>query len=296
MLVIRPLALTPAMVTASNAGAADPNYSPATSYTLGQRAYLPDDGITYECVQAPALDQYPPTSPLYWMRAEPSNRWAMWDAEISTATQVAGNLTATIAVPGRFNGAGFFGLAGDSISLVQKSAGGATLWSATTALKSNPSGWSSYFFEPRTQVRAAVFVDLVPSVGSTLEITIAGSSTACAAVVLGNTFDLGAAQYGASSSLISYSRKETSSSGVQTLRKGRSSKRASITLEQPRAQYNAASAVLEALDAVPAVYIGVPESGDYEPLTILGFYRDFQVEVSYPNHHICSLEIEGLSS
>lgn len=295
MLVIRPTHITPAMVTASNAGAMDADYDPATSYTLGQRAFVPADGNTYECVQAPALGQNPPTSPLYWMRAAPSNRWAMWDAEISTATAVTGSLTATLVVPGRFNGVGVFGLVGDSITLTQKSAAGATLWTQTRAIKSNPSGWYGYFFEPRTQVRDVVFTGLVPSVGSRIEIEVAGSATACAAVLVGNTLDLGNAQYGATSGIVSYSRKDTSSTGVQTLRKGRYSKRASFTLEQPRGQYNAIAAALEALDATPAVWVGVTESGDYEPLTILGFYRDFQIEAAYPNHHICSLEIEGLT-
>jgi hypothetical protein len=295
MLVIRPTLITPAMVTASNAGAMDADYNPATSYTLGQRAFLPADGYTYECVQAPALGQNPPTSPLYWMRAAPSNRWAMWDAEISTATTVAGTLTATLTVPGRFNAVGVFGLVGDSITLTQKSAAGATLWTETRALKSNPSGWYSYFFEPRTQVRDAVFLGLAPSVGSRVEITVTGSATACAAVAAGNTLHLGNAQYGATSGLVSYSRKDTSSTGVQTLRKGRNSKRASFTLEQSRGQYNAVSAALEELDATPAVWVGVTESGDYEPLTILGFYRDFQIEATHPNHHTCSLEIEGLT-
>lgn len=295
MLVIRPTTITPDMVSASNAGAADPAYNPATSYTLGQRVYLPADGNTYECVQAPALGQNPPTSPLYWMRAEPSNRWAMWDAEISTATQVDGSLTATLVVPGRFNAAGVFGLAGDSIIVVQKSALGETLWAETRALKSNPSRWYAYYFEPRTQVRDVVFVGLVPSVGSRLEITVAGSATACAAVLVGTSMDLGCAQYGATSGIVSYSRKETSSAGVQTLKKGRKSKRMSVTLMQPRAQYNAISAALESLDATPAVWVGVPDSGNYEPLTILGFFRDFQIEAAHPNDHICSLEIEGLT-
>lgn len=296
MLVIRPITITPSMVTASNAGSLDADYSPATSYTLGARVYLPADGKTYECVQAPALDRYPSSSPLYWMQAEPSNRWAMWDAEISTATAVAGDLSATLIVAGRFNAVGVFGLSGDSITLTQKSAAGETLWTETRALKSNPSGWYSYFYEPRTQVRDAVFTGLVPSVGSRLEVAITGSATACAAVLVGNSMSLGEAHSGATSGIASYSRKETSSTGVQTFKKGRKSKRMSITLQQPRSQYNAISAALESLDATPAVYVGAPGNGDCEALNILGFYKDFAIELSYPNHNICTLEIEGLTT
>lgn len=295
MLLIRPTPITPAMVTASNAGSADPEYNPATSYTLGQRVYVPADGRTYECVQSPALGQYPPSAPLYWMRAEPSNRWAMWDAEISTASTRAGNLTATVTVAGRINALSLHGLVGDSITITQRSVTDAVLFTQTRALKSNPSGWYGYFFEPRTQVADAVFLGLVPSVGSRVDIAIAGSATACAVVVVGNAVDIGAAQYGFTTGIVDYSRKVTSSAGVQSFEPGRYSKRASGTVSLERGRYNAISAALAAVRATPCTWVGVPDSGDYEPMTLLGVFKDFSIEVSNPSHHICSLEIEGLT-
>lgn len=296
MLLIRPLDISPAMVTSSNAGADDAAYNPATSYTLGQRVYVAADGRTYECVQAPALGQNPATSPLYWMRAEPSNRWAMWDAEISTASQVAGNLTATLTVPARFNAVGIFGLVGDTLTVVQKSAAGVTLWSETRGLKSNPSGWYSYFYEPRTQLQDVVLTSLVPVSGSRIEITVTGSATACAAVVVGSSMFIGDAQYGFAGGIVSTSKKEiNATTGVQTLKKGPSSKRMTGTLVQPRSQFNAVFKALKDLDATPCVVVGVPDSADYEPFTILGFYRDFQIEATGPTHHICSLDFESLT-
>jgi hypothetical protein len=297
MLVIRPTPLTPAMVTASNAGALDADYNPATSYALGARVFLPADGRTYECVQAPALGKLPSSNPLFWTRAQPSNRWAMWDAEISTATVTAGNLTATLAVGPRFNAVGVFGLVGSSITLTQKNALGATLWTETRALLSNPNGWKSYFYEPRQQVQEAVFTNLVPSTNSTLEVLVVavGGSAACSAVLPGNSMYIGEAQYGFAASILSFSKKDTSATGVQTLRPGPSAKRMSGQLVQDRAQFNAIYSALRALDATPAVWVGVENSGDYAPFSIVGFYRDFSIEASYPMHHLCTLEIEGLT-
>jgi hypothetical protein len=295
MLVIRPIPLTPGMVTASNAGALDADYNPATTYALGDRVYLPADGRTYECVQAPALDKYPASNPLYWSRAHPSNRWAMWDAEISTATVTTGNLAATLAVGPRFNAVGVFGLVGGSITLTQKNTSGAVLWTETRALQSNPNGWYSYFYEPRQQVQEAVFTGLTPSTGSTLEVLVTGGTAACAAVVPGNSLHIGDAQYGFAASIISFSKKETSAAGVQTLKPGPSAKRMSGQLVQTRAQFNAIYAALRALDGAAAVWVGVEDSEDYAPFTILGFFRDFAIEASYPMHHLCTLEIEGLT-
>jgi hypothetical protein len=298
MLLIRPLAITPAMVTASNAGSADADYNPATSYSLGQRVYLPDDGKTYECVQAPALGRYPPSNPLYWMPAAPSNRWAMWDAEISTAsTTTSGTLTATVQPGARFNSVTFHGLVGSSITVVQKSSTGTTLWSETRSLTQNPASWYEYFFAARQQVREVVFTGLTPVTGSRLEITITGNPAACAAVVVGNSLGIGCAQYGFTRGIIDYSRKETASDGTQRLRQGRYSRRISGTVVNEIGRLGATLRALEDVRATPCVWIAAPEHGDLvEPLTVLGFYREFSQEVAGPTHTVCSLEIEGLSS
>lgn len=294
MLLVRPIALTPGMVTASNAGSADADYSAATSYTLGQRVYLPDDGRTYECVQAPALAKYPATSPLYWMRAEPSNRWAMFDSEVSTASKVSGNLTATLTVPGRINSVTLHGLVGNSLTVVQKSAAGDVLFTATRALKSSPGGWYAYYYEERTQLREAWFTGLIPLLGSRIEITVTGSATACGYVLAGNSIDIGDAQYGFSTGIVDYS-KTTVTNGVQTFEKGRYSKRMMGTLMLKAGRYNTVHSVLENYRQTPCAWIGIPDSADFEPMTILGVYRDFSIELAGPTHHICSLEVLSLT-
>jgi hypothetical protein len=298
MLVIRPITITPAMVTASNAGEFDADYNPATSYALGARAYLPADGRTYVCVEAPALDKYPATNPLFWALAEPSNRWAMWDSEISTSTVTTGNLTATLAVGPRFNAVGVFGLVGGSITLTQKNTAGAVLWTETRALQSNPNGWYSYFYEPRQQVQEAVFTGLTPSTGSTLEVlvTATGGTAACSAVLPGSSMHIGDAQYGFAAGIISFSKKDTNiATGVTALKPGSSAKRMSGQLVQDRGQFNSIYSALKRLDGRVAVWVGVEDSGDYMPFTIAGFFRDFSIEVAYPMHHLCTLEIEELT-
>lgn len=294
MLLLTPLTLTPAMLTASNAGAADTDYSPATLYALNERVFVPEDGYTYECVQAPAEGQYPPTSPLYWMRAAPSNRWAMFDAEISTATTRAGNIAVTLALSERINAISLHGLVGTSATVVHKD-GSTVLGTYTTSLVSDPADWYDYYFGPYRQRREWVVTGLAPYVNSTLEITIAGTSTACAACLVGTASEIGSAQYGFSTGIIDYSSKQTSATGVQTLKKGKYAKRMSGSLEVPRAQYSAVTELLESVRGTPCAWIGVPDNADYTPMTILGFYRDFQIEIPGPSVHVCSLEVEGLT-
>lgn len=294
MLLIRPVKVSPAMVTASSAGAADPEYNVATSYPLGARVFLSATGKTYECVQGSALGKNPATEPLYWKQAAPSNRWSMYDSETSTSTVTAGNLTTTLTVPSRINAVAFFGLVGSRIQVVQRSAAGVVLAQFDRALRTQPADWYEYFFSEPEQVSDVVLTGLVPSTGSRLEISVTGPA-ACSAVVVGNTFDLGDAQLGATTSIIDYSQKSTTADGVQSFKPGRFSRRMSMSLEQPRERYPAVQRVLESVRATPCVWLGVPESNTYSPMTIYGFFRDFSIEVAYPTTNLCSLEIESLT-
>ena len=294
MLMIRPIKITPLMVTASNAGSADAQWMASASYKLGDRVFLAETGKSYECVQEPALDKHPATEGLYWMIAGPSNRWAMFDSEISTGTTTAGDLTTTITVAGRINALALFGLAGSKVTVVQRSAANAVLCQFSKTLRTQPSDWYEYFFVEPEQIAEAIFTGLVPSSGSRVEITISGPAR-CAAVVVGNTFDLGDAQWGATTSIIDYSRKNTTAEGTQSFEPGRFSRRMSVRLEQPRERYPAVQRTLEAVRATPCVWLGVPGRQAYSPMTIYGYYKDFSLEVAYPTKHLCSLEIESLT-
>lgn len=294
MLLIRPVAITPSMVTGSNAGPADPAYSDAISYELGARVYLPSSDKTYECVQAPAQGHNPATSPLYWMPAGPSNRWAMYDKEVGSVTAVPGDLVTTLVVPGRINSAAFFGLRGAAITLTQRSPAGEVLAQFKKILRTPPADWYEYFYEDFWQVPDAVFLGLQPHSGSVLEIVITGPA-ACASAFVGNMVDIGAAQYGASTGIVDYSRKDVSSAGVQTFTPGRYSRRMSVTLELPRQRYPVVQRVLESVRAQLCVWVGAPDIEEYSPMTIYGFFRDFAIEVAYPNTSLCSLEIESIT-
>ncbi|KOC19249.1 hypothetical protein GL58_18765 [Comamonas testosteroni] len=294
MLLIRPTKVTPAMVTASSAGAADPDYSATVSWALNSRVYLPANGKTYECVQAPALDKYPPTEPLYWKLAAPSNRWSMFDGEPSTSTVTAGDLTTTVVVPGRINAVALFGLVGSRLQITQRSVANTVLATFDKQLIRPPASWYEYFYRTSEQIPDAVFTGLVPSTGSKLEITIKGPA-ACAAIVVGNQFDLGNAKLGASTSIVDYSKKATSADGVQSFEPGRFSRRMSVVLEQPGERYPSVQRELEKVRATPCVWLGVPDVERYSPMTIYGFYRDFSLEVAYTTTNLCSLEIESLT-
>ena len=72
------------------------------------------------------------------------------------------------------------------------------------------------------------------------------------------------------------------------------SKRLTARLMLPNTQINRVQRVLADLRAQPAIWV-TSDVPDLAPLTVYGFFRDFNIEVAYPTESFCSLEIEGLT-
>ena len=51
---------------------------------------------------------------------------------------------------------------------------------------------------------------------------------------------------------------------------------------------------LNTIRATPCLWVG--SSGNYETLTVYGFYKDYSVDISYPTYSIISIQIEGLTN
>jgi hypothetical protein len=52
--------------------------------------------------------------------------------------------------------------------------------------------------------------------------------------------------------------------------------------------------MLASYRATVILYIGADED-IYPEMIMLGFYRDFNIVISYPDYAICSIEVEGLT-
>jgi hypothetical protein len=155
--------------------------------------------------------------------------------------------------------------------------------------------WYQYFFEPSVQLAEVALTDLVPYQDAHITITLDGTGTVeCGICLIGTFYTLGDTEFGATVSIIDYSRKETDTFGVTTFVRRAYSKRMNARMMLDTAQINKVQRVLADLRATPCAWIGTDESG-FEPLTVYGFYRDFSIDVAYPTKSYCSLEIEGLT-
>lgn len=295
MKVIKPTAMTPAMLASTTAAEAYPAWSAGTTYALNDCVIVVSDKRIYQCVTGPSTGNVPSTSPIYWTVKGPTNTWAMFDDKISTATTATDTLTTAIDT-GYCNSMALLGLVGKTANIsVTDGPGGAVLYSKSVDLDGTIiDDWYQYFFEPYVQLNTLWLTDL-PTYGDARLITTitATGPVAVGMQSFGTFYELGDSHLGASAGLISYGKKNTDVNGVTTFIPGANAKRNSISLTVKKAQVNKVHNLLTALDGVPCMWIGVDDAA-LAPLSTWGFIRDFGLVVEYQMESLYNLEVEGL--
>jgi len=179
---------------------------------------------------------------------------------------------------------------------VTDGAAGPTVYSRTVNLDGTfLFDWYQYFFEPYVQVEEVVLTDLPPYASALMTVSVSGAGTvAVGQLVFGNQYELGDAGHGANLGIVDYSRKETDEFGTTTFVERAFSKRMNLRLMLDTVQVARVQQVLARVRAKPAVWVSVPNDELFRPLTVYGFFRDFNIEIAYSLKSYCSLEIEGL--
>lgn len=254
-------------------------YAAGTTYALD--APVNYGGSIYQSLQAGNVGHTPTTSPTWWLYVGPNNTWAMFDTSINTqsigTSTGVGELVA-IKLPSAVN----------AVALVN--------CEATFAHVIISNGYSQFASVGKTV--AFTDIGLYSDTSGTIVTAYVINSAAPArigAMVCGVTQELGATQYGMSVSMIDYSKKETSPTGVITLIERPFSKRLSAQVMLTKDQYNAVLDTLFALRAKASVYIATEDISYASGAVIYGFLRDFRLTIDYPDENLCSIEIESLT-
>lgn len=295
MLVLKPTVFQNSMLISTDATELYTDYSPAPTYTLGQRVVY--NFNIYESLQGTNLNHQPDISPTWWLLVGADNRHAMFDQLVSTGTTKATTLTVTIAT-GVIDSFALINLDTDTVKItVRDGLGGTIVYEETGGLSGTTVlDWYQYFFyDPLLKRTQLVFRGIPPYMNShvTLEFTKTGTISVGAAV-WGSLSKLGGTQYGATAGITDYSRKETNVFGNIEFIERAYSKRMQAQVMVDNASLNRVQQLLYSLRAKPAVWIASDSPQYEESLVVYGWYRDFSTDISYPSHSLCSLEIEGL--
>lgn len=296
--VIRPNLVTDSNFVSSNIAENDHAvYSAATTYALGARVIVTTGHHKiYESLVANNLNNFPPTSPDQWLEVGPTNRWAAFDS--SGGTRIMGSNTIEFSVTGnRLGSLALLEIDALSVRIRASTALDGTYYDKTYPLPDLAvvSNWYEYLYQPIQLKREVIVNDIPPITGSTYTVTVTGNGPiSLGTFVIGNRIEFGFTQYNASIGIIDYSRKEADEFGRQILVKRAFSKRMDVRVYLEAGNTDAVARLLADLRATVALYVAA--NNTYDSLTILGFYRDFSIDIAFPTQTIASLQIESIAT
>ena len=297
MKVIKPVVFSSSQLLSTTAVETESTYDAGTTYAIGNKVvYLTR---IYESLVNSNTGNSPDTSPTKWLDIAPANKYAMFDNSVSTKTVGTTPLVVEIK-PGTIV---------NSIAILNIDKG-ITL---TVEMKDTPSGsvvytktidlddtiildWYMYFFEPYDLRDTIVLTDLPPYSTCVIKLTLTSlaGNVEVGAVVYGTVTDIGLTQYGVNFGIRDYSVKDTDDYGNTVFVKRAFSRRMEPTVFIENTKLRYISKVLGDIRSTPTVWIGSAE-GNYEPLVIYGYYKDYNIDVSYPTSSLLRLDIEGLT-
>lgn len=229
-----------------------------------------------------------------WLEIGPSNRYAMFDDQVSTQTFSSSPLEVVLET-GRINSLALVGLSGSSVTVVAVT-GTTEIYSGTFELDAAIiTDWYQYYYEEATPITEIVIGGIPPYSQTRVTITVEGvGQVALGNISFGTSYDLGSTEYGATAGITDYSTKDTDDFGVTSFVRRDFAKRMSAKLMLDNVQLRKVQSVLAELRATPCVWVGTDDE-TYAPLVVYGFYREFSLEIAYPTKSYCSLDIEGLT-
>ena len=287
------------MLVSTTATNAEADWNSGTTYASGtivSYAYK-----RWESLQAANTNNTPDVSPTWWLSLGADNKHAMFDTQVSTSTTAVTSLTVVYAPQNVIDTIALIDTHAALVNVtIRDGLAGPIVYENTAGISGgNIANWYEYFFsDPLVERTQIIFYNIPPYSNAyiTLEIlNSTGEIVSVAQAVFGTVFELGGTQYGANAGIIDYSLKNTDEFGTITFVERAFSKRLSALVYVKNSELNRVQSVLYTSRAKPSVWIASDDPNFQESLVIYGFYREFSTDIAYPNHSLCSLEIESLT-
>lgn len=267
--LLRPVPISGAMLVASNVPETDhPEWSPVTIYASGARVIKAATHRIYESVADSNLGNDPAGLSGVWIDAGPTNRWAMFDEALGTATSRAGDIALTLAA-GAVEAVALLDVVGATVRVQT------TCYDQTKAVGAGP----------------ITFLDL-PGDGANIVVTVSGAGTRSVGTLIAGTLaPLGITAAEPTAGITDYSRKEFDDFGEPTIVERAWSKRMGTRALIRTDAIDVVANRIAAERARPGLWIA---ADGLDCLTIYGFFKEFSIEVG-ENVSLLTLSVEGLS-
>lgn len=271
--IIPPILITDDFLVSSTATEDEHGeYNPATTYAADEKVISTVTHRIYRSALSGNVGKDPTDlnnqfgTTVYWIDEGPTNRHAMFDGIVSTATKVASPLTVVVR-PEFFDALYLDGLDADAYELTIRDApGGNIIYYAAEDLEgSAPDDYWEYFYEPFEPLTELLVLNIEPYFAAeiTLTLTKASGLVSCGLFAVGPQKPLGFAEFQAAVEPKSYSFIDINDRGDLQIIKGKATTDMRITSVLDNSAANRIlKDVQEALD-LPCVVIGtdLPQYG-----------------------------------
>lgn len=292
MIAVKPITIDYSNLTASNVVEDDyPLYYELTPYVTGERVLHQDKN--YEAV-TDVTGIEPGTDATKWLDLGSTNRFAMFDGIVGTQTVNANSIEFSFVSSGIVDAIGLLEVQAESIEItVTDQYGDGIVYQSTLQMAdTGVLDWYGYFFDDYYIKQSQVLLNLPPYAGATISVSInATAEVKCGMFIAGRQQFIGGTQYGISTGITDYSRKQTDEFGNTSVIERGYANRANAKLSIDTPQVARIQSLLSSWRAIPMLYIG---GSELESTHVFGFYKDFSVVIGNPVFSDCNIEIEGL--
>jgi hypothetical protein len=232
----------------------------------------------------------------WWLDLGATNRWKMFDQSVTSQTENPESIEKTFATVGIVDSVALLNISASTAQIIITDTVEGVVYDETFDLvdDSGVIDGYTYFFEPIVQATDLQVTGISLYADATMEIILAeaGATVRCGACVIGQYRLIGDSQAGATIGIQDYSIKQTDAFGNFTVVERTFSRRSSFLIVVENVAVDAIYRLLSSIRATPIVWIG---SDRFGATTVYGFFKDFNIEIAYPEHALCSLDLEGLA-
>lgn len=244
----------------------------------------------------------PVTNPTYWLDSGSTNKYKMFDNKVQSQTTATTNITTKTSFTGFVDTATLLNLVGTTANVQVAHGANGVVYNKTVALLTDETpvvDMMTYLtsgFRQRTEV---VFDD-IPAYAN-IEITTSvsapnGAPVAIGAALFGQAKDISSTglgvEQGARFGIDDYSIKTRDAFGNYIITERAFSDRANVTVYVNNSELSGIKNFLTSIRATPVLFIG---SKKHDYLTIYGFYKNWEVDLAYPDFSVLSMEVSGLT-
>lgn len=275
-----------------------PTWSSATTYP--KDAQVTYNHKKYISLQAANTNKNPETDtsePPFWVSQGPSNKYAMFDTVVGTSSTATDSIVLVYKGP-NIGGLALMQMANVDVASVNVTVDNVSQFKTRSLLlEQELMNWFEYFNLPFERA-SDLICSFSAAYGNVVTIVLQGVGTISVGnVVLGSRYEfynggLRATSAAPTVGVVDYGVKSVDSFGNVTITPRGYAKRMNVKLMLDTDQVDKTVNKLASIRSTPCVWIGA--DNDYQSMIVYGFYKDWEIEITYKTKSYCSLQIEGL--